>query len=92
MTNKLGRLPWVLDSANGTDVLTENYIKIQSIDWIEPANIGDEVELCDGNNEVIWSDIVAANNAGSHSSQFIGWVEGLKLTKLDSGKVVLSLE
>lgn len=90
MANRLVENPFVLDSANNTDVLINRPFRIDGMEWINPANTADEVEVTDRNGKLIWGTTAAADNAGSISAGFApGWVDGLKLTKLESGKLVI---
>jgi|WetSurMetagenome_2_1015567.scaffolds.fasta_scaffold1621082_2 hypothetical protein len=92
MTNKLSVNPFILDTANATDVLIKGPLCIEGIEWLNPANTGDDVEITNANNDLIWSTVAAANNAGSISAGFAPrWVNGLRLTKLDSGKLSIMI-
>jgi len=93
MANLLIGNRWVIDTANNNAVAT-GYLKLAGMEWINPANAADDLEIHDGSgNNLIWATIAGSNNGGSLSPGFIpGWIEGITVTKIDSGKLILYLE
>jgi hypothetical protein len=92
MANDLSGDRLVLDTANATDILIPGRLQICGMEWVNPANATDEMELVDGANKLIYGTVAGSNNGGTIGPDYCpGWVDGIRLTKLTSGKLVIYL-
>lgn len=90
MANILKVSPFVLDTA-GTTLLWPHPIKVDHFEMASYTADTDTATLTDKDGNVIW----LANGQADLSnviSNCIGWVHGLKLTALTSGKVLVYFE
>jgi hypothetical protein len=95
MAHQLAENPIIIDSAtnNNNYSISTNKVKVTGVEWLQPANNNDEVILLseDNNNSVIWAAYASQNvNTGPYFSP--GWVKGLYLRKLESGKLAIFFE
>lgn len=87
MSNQLGPNPLVLDTAGAT-VLINHRIHIESIVWAGYTDAAHDYSLTDQNSKLVAED---NGDVGLQSlSQVVGgWVNGLILPTLDSGKLYI---
>lgn len=90
MANVLTANPWVVDAASATPIF-KTYAKIRHIEFEGYAAATDNVTVTDQNGVVIW---IGHGNAAleSERSGNIGWVNGIVITVLTSGKVTIYID
>lgn len=90
MANQLKTNPWVLDTAAATLLATYN-MRIHHMEFVGYSTATHTCILKDVNGNVIWQ---AHGDVGLENivSFDLGWVQGLALTTLDSGKVLVYLK
>lgn len=89
MANDFSANPWSIDTAFATPIaknhITNNMIYIKSITWSDMAAAG-QVIVQDRNGKIIQDSIsVSANTTVIVNNP--GWVEGLQVPTLTSGKL-----
>lgn len=90
MSNQLAAKPWVVDTASATAITTQ-YLKICEIEWVGYDAASHTVVVTDKNGNEVWR---ALGNSDKTPviSRVIGWVEGLIVSTLDSGKLLITIE
>jgi hypothetical protein len=97
MANKSSFNPIFVDTApftwqpNAAGQATVIPLKIKTIVWSGQAAAGDTAMVLDGKGNVIW-DPSAYNTDFQQESPNIGWVNGLQVTQLSSGKLQIYLD
>lgn len=89
MANDLSANPWVIDTASAA-ILWPSYIRLHQIAWTEQAAPGDRVLITDRNGKVVAD--VRAELANKTVTFADGWINGLKITVLDSGKIYIYIK
>lgn len=84
MANDFSANPWVVDTA-GAAILWPSYLRLHQIAWTEQAIAGDRVIITDRNGKVVAD--VRAETPNKTVTFADGWINGLKVTQLDSGKL-----
>jgi len=90
MANDLSARQWLLDTA-GSTLLWPFEVKIIQIEFESYAADTDTCTVTDRNGKLVWQGNGSSDLQTVRSGR-IGWVEGLKLTALTSGKVLVYLE
>ena len=90
MTNQLASRPWILDTESAVAVST-NPLKIEHFEWIGYTDGTHKCELKDNLGNSIWAEDGDSDLRTLRSGK-IGWIQGLALTTLDSGKVYVYYE
>lgn len=87
MANDISANPWYLDT---TGVIYPSKVKIKRVVWSEQVAAGDTLLLSDSNGKkVIASKAYAANFTQEFA--YDGWFDGLTLTTLTSGVLLVYL-
>lgn len=89
MANQLDVNPWVLDTVMATPYRA--YVYIGNIFWTDAAALGHQVILLDQNGKTIFDSIASSPDFFQGSGGKLGWVNGIQLTKIDSGKLTISI-
>ncbi len=87
MANRLSSLPWLIDTASGTDVWT-GYICIAHFELVDYSLDTDEVIVHDKNGRIVWH----ANGAADLqpvASEYVGVIQGLRVPTLTTGATLL---
>jgi hypothetical protein len=84
----LGDNPIVLKDQND-----EYYgpLKIQTYEWVNPTTAGHLLAATNWDGKPLLNDACAVAQAGNGQKVVMDWVEGFKLTDLDSGWLILRL-
>jgi hypothetical protein len=90
MSNSLVANPWVLDTA-GTTTLWSDFVKIRHIEFVSYLGAAHTCVLTDNYGRTIWEGH-GNTDLAPVVSQEVGWVHGLKLTTIDSGKVLVFIQ
>ena len=91
MANRIAGRPWVLDTA-GSTLVWPSWIKIAHFEFSGyTSGAADSAVLNDINGDLVWQAKGLATLEDQDSFK-IGWVQGLKLATLTSGKVVVYIE
>lgn len=88
MANQLTVNPWVLDTVMAAPY--KPYVNIRDITWTDQVAAGDALVIKDGNGNIIVDAKASAANVYERFGK-IGWVNGLQLTTLTSGKVIIAV-
>jgi hypothetical protein len=85
MANQLKENPWLADTVA---VLHVGMVKVQHFEFVDYTADGHKCSITNSNDVVVWNGDGEADLSpvGSHH---IGWVNGLKLASIDSGKVLI---
>ena len=89
MANDLTKDPWIIDTASST-VLTTDRLRVKSMRWVGPTTADHEAIIQDKNAREVWKG-EASGNADNDESLFEGDIEGLIVSKLESGKIYIYL-
>ena len=87
MANQVASLPWVIDTAAATDIAS-GYMLIAHFELVDYSLDADEVIVQDTNGRTVWK----ANGAVDLrpvTSEYIGTIQGLRVTTLTSGAKLL---
>ncbi len=77
--------------ADTVGTLFQTPVKVASIIYSNGTTAGHQANLTDITNRPVWQGIMGADLAAEDSSK-IGWVQGLKLARIDSGDVIVYIE
>lgn len=77
--------------ADTVGTLFQTPVKINSIVFSDGSVAGDQAVLQDINSRPVWNGVMG-NTLEADSTGKIGWVQGLKLTRLDSGNVIVYID
>lgn len=77
--------------ADTVGTLFQGPVKINSITFSDGVTAGDQAVLQDLNSRPVWNGIMGSELEADSSSK-IGWAQGLKLTRLDSGNVIIYID
>jgi hypothetical protein len=97
MANKFSRNPLYIDTApavwqpNVAGQATVIPLKIKTIVWSGQAAAGDEAMVVDSAGNLIWN-ARAYNTDFQQESPNVGWINGLQVTRLDSGFLQIYLD
>lgn len=87
MANQLAERPWIIDTPGAT-VLFAGRMKIDHFLFAGYAADTDNVTVTDANGHVIWVEN-GASDLHSIGTRTIGWVNGLIVPTLTSGKLYI---
>lgn len=77
--------------ADATGVLSATPIKVQNIVFSNGATAGDICTLVDAIGRPVWNGVIGTD-LESDTSTRIGWCQGLTLSRLDSGNVIVYID
>lgn len=87
MANTFNVNPWVIDTVMATSS-SANPVLVRNIIWTDQVAAGDQLIIVDASGNVI-IDIKASVANVVQALGNMGWVSGLKVTTLTSGKVYI---
>lgn len=87
MANFFGVNPWVVDTVMAAPA-GPNPVLIRNIVWTDQTAAGDQLVIKDANGNTILDIKASAANIVQTLGNF-GWVSGLQVTTLTSGKVYI---
>jgi len=90
MANSLGTNPWLLDTASATPVAT-NAMKIAHFEFVSYAANTDNAVLKNAYGKIVW-EAHAASDLEEVRSYKVGWIDGLALTTITSGAILVFFE
>ncbi len=88
MANNFATNPWTLDSVMAAPYT--GYVKINDISWDSQVALGDRLVINDQHGNTI-VDIKASAPDVIERLGRIGWVNGLQVVQIDSGKVIIAV-
>lgn len=90
MANYVGTNPWTLDTASATP-LSQNAMKIAHFEFVNYAASTDTAVLKNAYGKIVWE---ARGNTELEEvrSYKVGWIDGLALTTITSGAVLVFFE
>ena len=77
--------------ADTTGILWQTQLKINSIVFSDALVAGHQCNLVDRLGRPVWNGVIGSDLEADTSTR-IGWVEGLTLSRLDSGNVTIYIE
>lgn len=77
--------------ADTVGVLFQTAVKINSIIYSDGTVAGHQANLTDAANRPVWNGIMGTDLEAEASGK-IGWAQGLKLARIDSGNVIVYIE
>lgn len=77
--------------ADTVGTLFQTPVKINSIIYSDGVTAGDQAVLQDGISRPVWNGVMG-NELEAEASGKIGWAQGLKLTRIDSGNVIVYID
>lgn len=90
MANVLTANPWVVDTASATAVFSSE-IKVRHMEFVAYAAATDKVIVTDKNGILVWQGDGNADLESERSGN-IGWVNGLIVSTLTSGKLLVYID
>ena len=89
--NDLSGRPWVIASAS-EDPLKLGWVKINNIQWIEYDDDEDTCEVQDATGRTLWTGNGHGDLSPVVAEHVLGWVNGLMVPSLDSGRLIIYIE
>ncbi len=77
--------------ADTVGTLFQTPVKINSIIYSDGVTVGDQAVLQDITSRPVWNGVMGADLEPEDTGK-IGWAQGLKLTRIDSGNVIVYIE
>ena len=77
--------------ADTVGTLCQTPVKINSIIYSDGVTAGDQAVLQDAASRPVWNGVMSTD-LDPESSSKIGWAQGLKLTRIDSGNVIVYID
>ena len=78
-------------SATAPGTLFQTQVKVNSIEFSDGTVAGHQCNLTDRQGRPVWNGIMSAS-LEADSSPKLGWIDGLILTRIDSGIVIVYIE
>ena len=91
MSNDLAGRPWMIDQEDDVPVVS-SWVKINTLQWMGYTDPTHTVEVYDSDDRLLFIGDGHDDLSPVVCEAILGWVKGIKVPKIDSGKLIIYIE
>jgi len=91
MSNDLAGRPWKVDQESDEPIVS-TWVKINNLQWMGYTDPEHTVEVYDSDDRLLFIGDGHDDLSPVVCEHVLGWIKGIKVSKIDSGKLIIYIE